>query len=324
MDKSAIASTTNLLARLDSPESAAKRFTLDVSLKMPKGALIGIAGMTGSGKSSLLSAILGEMSTLTGHVQCQGRLGLCQQEAWIQLGSIKENILFSKPFEESRYQQVLDASCLTSDLARFPDGDRTLIGEGGVNLSGGQKQRLAIARLLYSQPDIALLDDPLSAVDAHVGRALFDRAIKQDLSSCTRILVTHNEHALQECDVVYVMREGRIVEHVYKGIRSESVTAMDEGSASGTVENIKDILVTENIFQPIAPLEERAYGAIDSKVYWEYIMSAGGMSYVLGVTITMICVQACRVMGDVWLSWWTNRRYPGVIISTWLGMWDLD
>ena len=308
-ESTAVASTTNLLSRLDSPESAAKRFTLDVSLRVPKGALVGIAGMTGSGKSSLLSAILGEMSTLTGHVQCQGRLGLCQQEAWIQLGSIRDNILFSKPLEETRYQQVLDASCLTSDLARFPDGDGTLIGEGGVNLSGGQKQRLAIARLLYSQPDVALLDDPLSAVDAHVGRALFDRAIKHDLSSSTRILVTHNEHALQECDVVYVMREGRIVECVRKGIKSEGAAGIDGGSVGVAVGDIEKIIITENAFQPIAPVEERAYGAVDAKVYWEYIELAGGTSYILGIVITVTLLQTFRVMGDVWLSWWSKRTY---------------
>jgi ABC-type multidrug transport system fused ATPase/permease subunit len=155
--------------------TATKSFELtlmDFTLK--SGTLTVIAGKVGSGKSSFLSALLGEMRlrNLGGEatVELNGSVAYCAQEPWIQNATLKENILFGKPFDEKRYAKVLDACALTSDIAALPGGDQTEIGERGINLSGGQKARVSLGRACYSDSDIIILDDILSAVDAHVAR----------------------------------------------------------------------------------------------------------------------------------------------------------
>ena len=192
----------------------------DLHLKIPRGALVAVIGPVGSGKSSLLAALVGELRL----VRCEpddedgseprvvfgGRLAHCPQQAWIQNATVRENILFGLPLDAVRYDAVVDACALQPDFAMLPDGDQTEIGEKGVNLSGGQKQRISLARATYAQVDIVLLDDPLSAVDAHVGRILMERCIKGIMAARTRLLVTHQLHILPETDLVIVMKDGRV------------------------------------------------------------------------------------------------------------------
>ena len=135
-------------------------------------------GQVGSGKSSLLNGILGEMHKLNkGLINLNGSVAYVPQQAWIQNATVKDNILFGRPFEEEAYNKVIEACSLLTDLQIMPAGDKTEIGEKGINLSGGQKQRISLARSLYSNADIYLLDDPLSAVDSHVGKHIFDKVI---------------------------------------------------------------------------------------------------------------------------------------------------
>ena len=135
-------------------------------------------GQVGSGKSSLLNGILGEMHKLNkGLINLNGSVAYVPQQAWIQNATVKDNILFGRPFEEEAYNKVIEACSLLTDLQIMPAGDKTEIGEKGINLSGGQKQRISLARSLYSNADIYLLDDPLSAVDSHVGKHIFDNVI---------------------------------------------------------------------------------------------------------------------------------------------------
>ncbi|XP_077478235.1 multidrug resistance-associated protein 1-like [Stigmatopora argus] len=185
-----------------------------IHLKVKSGTLVAVVGQVGSGKSSLLAAILGEMTQRSGSVLVGGSLAYVPQQAWIQNATLEENVLFGLERKERWYGRVLEACAMRPDLESLPAGDATEIGEKGLNLSGGQKQRIGLARAVYRQSDVYLLDDPLSAVDAHVGRHIFDRVLgpKGLLKSKTRVLVTHSLSLLSGADLVLVMEDGRVSE----------------------------------------------------------------------------------------------------------------
>ncbi|XP_061547082.1 canalicular multispecific organic anion transporter 1 [Phycodurus eques] len=186
----------------------------NVSLDIKAGRLVAVVGAVGSGKSSLMSAILGEMHSTKGFINIQGSLAFVPQQAWIQNATLRDNIMFGSALEEKRFQEVIQACALAPDLELLPGGDMTEIGEKGINLSGGQKQRVSLARAAYSQADIYLLDDPLSAVDSHVGKHLFDKVIGPNgiLKDKTRILVTHGVSFLPHVDEIVVLVDGVISE----------------------------------------------------------------------------------------------------------------
>ena len=152
----------------------------DINLQIPHGSLTAVVGKVGAGKSSLLSALLGEIRKIRGEVHIQGRTAYVAQLPWIQNKILKENILFDKKYDKKKYENVIYSCALNSDIEDLPNGDMTEIGEKGINLSGGQKQRVSIARAVYNNADIYLLDDPLSAVDIHVGNHIFNSVIGQD------------------------------------------------------------------------------------------------------------------------------------------------
>ncbi|XP_070707853.1 ATP-binding cassette sub-family C member 3 isoform X2 [Pempheris klunzingeri] len=186
----------------------------NINVIVPQGSLLAVVGHVGCGKSSLISALLGEMEKLEGEVSVRGSVACVPQQAWIQNATLRENILFGRPYNEQKYCCVLDACALTPDLEVLPGGDMTEIGEKGINLSGGQRQRVSLARALYSDADVYLLDDPLSAVDAHVSKHIFDNLIGPEgvLKGKTRILVTHGISFLPQVDNIMVMVEGRVSE----------------------------------------------------------------------------------------------------------------
>ncbi|XP_072737296.1 ATP-binding cassette sub-family C member 3 isoform X2 [Ciconia boyciana] len=186
----------------------------DINLLVPSGALVAIVGHVGCGKSSLVSALLGEMEKLEGEVAVKGSVAYVPQQAWIQNAMLKDNILFGQVLNEQKYQNVLEACALKTDLEVLPGGDQTEIGEKGINLSGGQRQRVSLARAAYSNSDIYLLDDPLSAVDSHVAKHIFDKVIGPDgiLKGKTRILVTHGISFLPQVDHIVVLVDGKISE----------------------------------------------------------------------------------------------------------------
>ncbi|XP_061601976.1 canalicular multispecific organic anion transporter 1 [Cololabis saira] len=195
----------------------------DVSLDIKPGRLVAIVGAVGSGKSSLMSALLGEMHSTKGFVNIRGSLAFVPQQAWIQNATLRDNILFGSPHEEKRFKEVIQACALGPDLKLLAAGDLTEIGEKGINLSGGQKQRVSLARAAYSQADVYLLDDPLSAVDSHVGKHLFDKVIGPNgiLKNKTRILVTHGVSFLPYVDEVVVLVDGKVSEvGSYKSLRA--------------------------------------------------------------------------------------------------------
>ncbi|KAM4895242.1 ATP-binding cassette sub-family C member 5 isoform 7-T7 [Sylvia borin] len=189
-----------------------QRTLYNIDLEIEKGKLVGICGSVGSGKTSLISAILGQMTLLEGSIAVSGTFAYVAQQAWILNATLRDNILFGKDYDEERYNTVLNGCCLRPDLAILPNGDLTEIGERGANLSGGQRQRISLARALYSDRDIYILDDPLSALDAHVGNHIFNSAIRKHLKSKTVLFITHQLQYLVDCDEVIFMKEGCITE----------------------------------------------------------------------------------------------------------------
>ncbi|KAL2650424.1 hypothetical protein R1flu_018552 [Riccia fluitans] len=184
----------------------------DISLHVKPGSLVAVVGKVGAGKTSLLSALMGEMPKISGTVKLSGTTAYVAQQAWIQNGTIEENILFGRAKNKALYQRVIRTCALTTDLVQMEFGDQTEIGERGLNLSGGQKQRIQLARAAYQDCDIYLLDDVFSAVDAHTGSELFRECIMGALHGKTVVLVTHQVEFLPAADQILVMRDGKIVQ----------------------------------------------------------------------------------------------------------------
>ncbi|XP_063922484.1 multidrug resistance-associated protein 1 isoform X3 [Zophobas morio] len=186
----------------------------NINLRLEKNTLTAVVGSVGSGKSSLVSAFLGEMDKTSGRVNTLGSIAYVAQQAWIQNASLRDNILFGKSFDKALYDKVVEACALTPDFAMLPAGDQTEIGEKGINLSGGQKQRVSLARAVYANSDIYFLDDPLSAVDSHVGKHIFEQVIGPEglLKHKTRVLVTHGITYLPQTDKIVVLKDGEVSE----------------------------------------------------------------------------------------------------------------
>jgi ABC-type multidrug transport system fused ATPase/permease subunit len=196
----------------------------NISLSIAPGKLVIVVGPVGCGKSSLLAALLHEMPAITGSVSVRGRIAYTAQDPWIQNNTVQGNILMGMPMNKQRYEQVIEACALHSDLEMLPGGDQTEIGEKGVNLSGGQKHRVALARACYSDADVYLLDDPLSAVDAHVGQHLMSQCLLRLLKGKTRILVTHQVQFLPEADEIITMAGGTItLQGTYQELSAQGV-----------------------------------------------------------------------------------------------------
>ncbi|KAJ9121762.1 hypothetical protein QFC22_002384 [Naganishia vaughanmartiniae] len=310
---------------VESPQQAfSNPFRLDnLNFVVPKGQLVAIIGPIGSGKSSLLQGLIGEMNQVSGKVSFSGSLGYCQQNAWIQNLTVRENILFGKQYEEDRYWRAVKAAALPSDLELFADGDMTEIGERGVNLSGGQKSRLNIARALYSNADIILLDDPLSAVDAHVGLHLFEEAIlglKE--SGKTVVLVTHALHMLAKgVDYIYSLEAGKIVE---EGTYSELIRldgafkrldqkAFEEGTRPTEQKITKKMMGSAagvgKLEGRLMKGEVRKTGSVGSKVYMQYLR-AGEAGITAPLTlVAAILMQGCNILSMLWITYWQNDQF---------------
>ncbi|OUM67328.1 hypothetical protein PIROE2DRAFT_34050, partial [Piromyces sp. E2] len=300
----------------------------DINIKIKKGSLTAIVGTVGSGKSSLINAIIGEMKREEGKIVHGGTFSYCSQQAWIQNATIRDNIIFGKEYDEALYDSVIENCSLSHDLEVFQDGDMTEIGERGITLSGGQKQRINLARAVYYDSDIILMDDPLSAVDAHVSRALFDNCILGALGSKTRVLVTHQLHVLPDVDYIIVMKAGRIEEQgeydelmkkggefarlmrTYGGI-DDSNDAKDkkkEKKANEAKKEKKEKKEKKDKGKALMTKEERATGSVDSKVYKDYLKAAGGIFVGCLVLLVVIVIQLVKLGNDLWLVTWTKDK----------------
>ncbi|KAL1498301.1 hypothetical protein ABEB36_009120 [Hypothenemus hampei] len=186
----------------------------NINLSVGKHSLTAVVGAVGSGKSSLISAILGEMDKISGSINTWGSVAYVPQQAWIQNATVQDNITFGEVFDKLKYQTIIEACALKPDFDMLANGDQTEIGEKGINLSGGQKQRISLARAVYADADVYLLDDPLSAVDSHVGKQIFNNLIGPNglLKNKTRILVTHAITYLPQTNKIVVLTDGEITE----------------------------------------------------------------------------------------------------------------
>ncbi|XP_012709178.2 multidrug resistance-associated protein 5 [Fundulus heteroclitus] len=303
-----------------------------INLRIKRGALVGICGSVGSGKSSLLSALLGQMTLVEGRVAACGGFAYVSQHAWILNDSLKENILFGNEFDSERYSAVLEACCLLPDLAELPYGDMTEIGERGANLSGGQRQRVSLARALYSQRPILLLDDPLSAVDACVGSHIFNRAIRGAAKGKTVLFVTHQLQYLPECDDVILMKDGQIVEHgnhaqlmskerdyatLFSSMQQENVVKENlknkrggEGvrTAEGAADAAKvEAKVESGNREQLMKAEEKGSGAVAWSVYGAYIKAAGGPLVFIINVVFFLSTTGSIAFSNWWLSHWIRQ-----------------
>ncbi|XP_060527505.1 multidrug resistance-associated protein 1-like [Cylas formicarius] len=186
----------------------------DINIRVANRSLTAVVGAVGAGKSSLISVLLGEMEKIRGHVNTLGSVAYVPQQAWIQNATVQDNITFGEEFDKIRYQKVIEACALKPDFEMLANGDQTEIGEKGINLSGGQKQRISLARAVYYDADVYLLDDPLSAVDSHVGKHIFDHLLSPTglLRNKTRVLVTHAVTYLPQTDKIIVLKDGEVSE----------------------------------------------------------------------------------------------------------------
>lgn len=183
-----------------------EEYTLsDINLECQKGKLIGLIGPVGAGKSSFLQMVLGELKPKTGNIMVNGKLSYAGQEPWVFASTIRQNIIFGQEYSSTRYKQVIKVCALEKDFKQFPYGDQTVVGDRGASLSGGQKARINLARAIYRQADIYLLDDPLSAVDTHVAKHLYQECINGYLANKTRILVTHQVQHLRDADHIVIL-----------------------------------------------------------------------------------------------------------------------
>ncbi|XP_076916141.1 LOW QUALITY PROTEIN: ABC transporter C family member 3-like [Bidens hawaiensis] len=295
-----------------------------INIKVLHGMKVAVYGTVGSGKWSLLSCILGEVSKATGSVKVNGTKAYVAQSAWIQSGKIEENILFGKDTDIEKYDKVLKACDLEKDLEILPFGDQTVIGERGINLSGGQKQRLQIARPLYHDADIYLFDDPFSAVDAHTGSHLFKECVLGFLESKTVIYVTHQVEFLPAADLVLVMKGGEIKQagkynyildsgsDFMELVGAHNESMIDSINTNFEPENTK-VNEKENVeVKPddtnetkgqIVQKEERENGSAGFSIYWKYITSAYGGVLVPFVLLAAIVFESLQVASNYWLAW---------------------
>lgn len=293
-----------------------------IDLCLHRGELLGVVGPVASGKSSLLAALAGDMTIVTGSVIWASSYAICPQKPWMHNATIRENITFGTAFDEEKYRATIDACSLTHDLSNIHHGDATMVGEGGVVLSGGQKQRISLARALYSGAEILLLDDPLSAIDTTVGRAILDNAICGRMGKLTRVLCTHDMDALSRCDRVLVMENGHI-----RSIGTYADLMMRDSGLVAAIENSRkegremdghpdktEITTSSeneavNIQDRSMQEEDRQVRAVSWSVYGSLISSPGGLVLALICAPMLFAAQGCTVMTSLWLAWWSNDHF---------------
>ncbi|XP_042505297.1 ABC transporter C family member 3-like isoform X2 [Macadamia integrifolia] len=313
----------------------------DLNIRVYHGMSVAVCGSTGSGKSSLLSCILGEVHKVSGAIRLNGTKAYVAQSPWIQSGKIVDNILFGKEMDKERYEMILEACSLKKDLELCAFGDQTIIGDRGINLSGGQKQRIQIARALYHNADIYLLDDPFSAVDAHTGTHLFKECLLRILGSKTVIYVTHQVDFLPSADLILVMRDGRITQAgKYEEILSSGTDFMElvgahkkaladfnsikGGAALNNLTNGEEdynMLCSENSIQDDEEQESKNYkieklvesegqlvqeemrekGVVSLSIYWKYVTAVYKGALVPLILLAQILFQLLLIGSSYWM-----------------------
>ena len=302
-----------------------------VNLDVKENKLVLVTGPVGCGKSSLLLSFLGELPPTKGEVLHKGKIVYVPQTAWVFTGTLRENILFNQPFDEEKYQRTIEACDLTKDISRLPNGDNTVLGERGCSLSGGQRARVNLARAVYFDADIYLLDDPLSAVDAKVGKHIFEKCISGVLSNKIRILVTHQLQYLKNADYIVILdkgtiaKEGDYLEIKESGMEIESLEkqlhlGMAEKYRQSEGGKMKDSTDLENAKRKeskkrdrshfiagkglVTSNEDREVGTISSKLYWTYFRAG-----LHGVLLLLLLLVFLISQGVLWYNYIQFRLY---------------
>ena len=313
----------------------------DINFAVGRNELVAVIGSVGSGKSSLLAALAGDMRRTSGEIMLGASRAFCPQYAWIQNATVRENILFGKDYDRHWYDQVIDACALRPDLDMLPNGDLTEIGERGITVSGGQKQRMNIARAIYFNSDIVLMDDPLSAVDAHVGRHIFDHAICGLLKDKCRILATHQLHVLSRCDRIIWIQEGHIEtidtfsnlmqynEGFQKMMASTAQEEKEDTESEVKEDEVEDEKTAARKHKAakkgaaLMQQEERAVKSVSWSVYAAYIKASGSIMSGPFVVLLLIISQGANITTSLWLSWWTSDKFgytTGQYIGAYAGL----
>ncbi|KAL3522806.1 hypothetical protein ACH5RR_015640, partial [Cinchona calisaya] len=319
-------------------DSKAESPTLsNINLDIPVGNLIAVVGGTGEGKTSLISAMLGEIPALGDtRVVIRGTVAYVPQISWIFNATVRENILFGSSFQPAQYWKAIAVTALQHDLDLLPGHDLTEIGERGVNISGGQKQRVSMARAVYSNSDVYIFDDPLSALDAHVGRQVFNKCIKEELQGKTRVLVTNQLHFLPQVDRIILVSEGTVKEHgtfeelsrdstLFQKLMENAGKMEDHVEENGVVMNpssesselyevLQDQQKDTNSMRKrkegksvLIKQEERETGVVSWNVLTRYEKALGGLWVVLILFMCYTLTEVFRVLSSTWLSKWTKQ-----------------
>ncbi|KAF3431103.1 hypothetical protein FNV43_RR25833 [Rhamnella rubrinervis] len=322
--------------------------TNDINLKKPvikiteklnilKGYKVAVCGSVGSGKSSLLCSLLDEIPRISGTgMKVYGSKAYVPQSAWIQTGTIRENVLFGKKMDEAYYEDVLEGCALNRDIKMWIDGDLTVVGERGMNLSGGQKQRIQLARAVYSDSEVYFLDDPFSAVDAHTGTHLFKKCLLQLLSQKTVVYATHQLEFLEAADLVLVMKDGRIAQSgkyedliadqsgelvsqmaAHRKSVNQVKTCQEVDSFTNEPCQTNQIEVVEDRFkEPFAKAkllektqeEEAETGRVKWSVYSTFVTSAYGGALVPVILLCQVFFQGLQMGSNYWIAWATEKE----------------
>lgn len=283
----------------------------DVTLTIPNGLTV-IAGKVGAGKSALLQALLGELDQLSGisHIPNE-MIGYCAQTPWLQSMSIRDNILFSSPYDEARYKRVLDACALLPDLSTFKHGDQSFIGENGIGLSGGQKARVALARAVYSSSRILMLDDPLSALDHNTAEMVVGKCFSGPLMLGRRVvLVTHRVTLVRHlADQIVEIKNGRAaVSGVTSSSSASASSSPSSASSSSDIAKQCEEETWENQDENSEPDkfmedEHREERGVRAKVYWDYI-KAGTYKWWTALVIVLLIYRLISVAQSWFLKEW--------------------
>jgi ATP-binding cassette subfamily C (CFTR/MRP) protein 1 len=298
----------------------------NINLTIERGELLAVIGSVGSGKTSFLSALAGDMARMSGTVQWGASHALCPEQPWMLNGTVQDNILFGRPFERPWYRAVLHACSLSRDLESLPHGDQTVVGERGVVLSGGQKQRISLARAMYSEKDVILFDDPLSAVDANVGGAIMDDAIcGKIMCTKTRILCTHNMSVLHRCDRILWLENGTVrFLGTFSDLLQNNPEFADIGGASedasqslNTIRTLKvsaedkdlhcnkDVDTADTLIQN----ENQETRSVSWNVYGSLFTSPGSAYFAILCLPLLFAGSGCMVLAQLWLAWWSSSHF---------------
>ncbi|XP_047611778.1 ATP-binding cassette sub-family C member 4-like [Phacochoerus africanus] len=322
-------------------DKASKTPTLQgLSFTVRPRELLAVVGPVGAGKSSLLSAVLGELPPSQGQVTVRGRIAYVPQQPWLFPGTVRSNILFGKKYEKDRYEKVLKACALEEQLELLEAGDQTVVGDGGTPLNRGQKVRISLARAVYQDADIYLLDDPLSAVDEGVSRHLFEQCICQALHEKITILVTHQLQYLKDASQILILKDGKIMKkgtyvefpkpgvdfedillktneeaepsrvpdsRTLRGRPSEPSVQPQESPRPSLGDAAPEDQDTENT-QVTLSLESRSEGKVDFKAYKDYFTAGAHWFIIIFLILVNIAAQVSYVLQDWWLSSWANEQ----------------